>query len=215
MGNEQREPADPRASEADLEVIAGVLQQEVLHPLAALRASLETLAGRPEHGPDAAVLDAALRQVVGLGRAIGDLADFAEPPPLRPTRCSIEEIVLGALDDVGSELRGRVLLALEDRRARLLVDGPLLSRCLARLITESLCTGAEVMLRARCKSGSAEFTVVHDRPSRAPAGRSLRLAIAERDVRRMGGSLSLQSTRERSTTIVAGLAADLRREAAA
>jgi signal transduction histidine kinase len=207
--------AAPQRPSADVLLIASALKHGLRDPLAVLRASLEALARRPGDELDAAVVHAAIGQLAGLGRTVHDLLDFADPPPLRPVRCSVEEIVRGALEELRGDERTRVLLALEDSGDRLMVDGPRLSRCLGRLIEDGLSAGAECMLHTRRIDPGVEFTIVAEpRARRGGAPRDLCRAIAEREVRRMGGTIAFQSARK-STLVVGDAEAGVRREAAA
>lgn len=209
-------PAGPTGSRPDLDLVAEVLDRGLREPLAALRATLDSFARHAAGRDESSIAEAAIAQVVQLSRTVHDLSEFASPSPLRPLRCSLEEIVRGALELLPARARPRVLLALEDRRERLLVDGPLLSRCLALLMADGLHADAECMLHVRRTGGRTRFVVVHTAPV-GPDTAALRLgrALARRDVDRMGGSLAFHTTAATRTSVVEGLAEGERQEAAA
>lgn len=200
-----------------LELVAEVLERDVQRPLAALRASLDALARRQAGRREAPLTTAALEHVVSLSNALDDLADLATPPPIRPLRCSVEEIARGALDDLEPELREHVLFAFEPG-PRLFVDGPLLSRCLAHAIRAGLtggtglAAGAQCMLRARETAGRVEFAVVH---ARTIGAAGLGLELARRDLARMGATLAERTTSRTSAFLFTDLCQDGAQEAAA
>ncbi len=117
--------------------------------------------------------------------------------------CSLREIVCSAVDGLGAARRSSVWVAVEDRRARLQVDGPLLSRSLSRLID---CAAADahgpVLLRARVDATEAVFAVVQGEVPMSGAGDSsmkstsvtsmLAIVLARRDVERMGGRFTFR-----------------------
>jgi K+-sensing histidine kinase KdpD len=171
-------------------------------PLAALRASMEALARSVDAG-DRRHLAArgALDEIVRLGHELQTLLDYALPLPVQPISCSLREIVCSAVEGLGPRRRAEVLTAIEDRRARLEVDGPLLSRSLTRLLEPGPgTTPAPALLHARLDSSQAVFTVVHGPTAPETAhGTDLRgttaasvlgLLLARRDVERMGGEFT-------------------------
>ena len=95
-------------------------------PLAALRASMEALAGGfTAQDPRSLAVRGALEEVVRLGQEMQTLLDYALPLPLQPMSCSLREIVCSAVEGVAVSKRGGVWVALENRGSRLQVDGPL------------------------------------------------------------------------------------------
>lgn len=197
---------DDRVATFDLD-LSEAIASGISVPLSALRASMESLARGLDAG-DArgTLLHSALDEIVRMGRNVQALLDITLPPPLRPLHCTLEEIAQGALQAIGAERATRVLLAVEDGRERLFVDGPLLSGALSHLIEAGLCeTSHPVLASARCSSGGCVFSVLYDaRPLPLPdagtppaAVRSparLGLEFARRQLRRMGGDLGLERT---------------------
>lgn len=181
-------------------------------PLAALRASMESLAhGLEDADPRAGTLQGALDEVIRLGRNVQALLDYTLPAPLHPLACTIDEIAHAALDALPREQRPRVLLAIESGSGRVQLDGPLLARALAHLIEGALEASAEpVLLCVRHQHGSARFTILHDTRGGMHADRAtgaahttnlgLGLSIARRDVERMGGAITERRTSKHACT---------------
>lgn len=190
------------ARSGDDRELSSAVGHAVRAPLAALRASMETLARSFEAG-DRRHLAArgALDEIVRLGHELQTLLDYALPLPVQPISCSLREIVRSAVDALGPRGRADVLTAIEDRRARLEVDGPLLSRSLSRLLEPAHGSfAAPALLHARLERTDAVFTVVLEPAAPKPAGASdlrgttaasvLGLLLARRDVERMGGAFT-------------------------
>lgn len=206
----------PAAFRPELDLVAEVLEHGVGEPLSALRATLDSLVRHGGTPGNTTIAEAALAQIVELSRTVHDLSDFAAPPPLKPMRCSVAEIVTGALADLEPALRPQVLLVVEDRTRTLMVDGPVLSHCLAHLITDGLQQDAECMLHVRQQGEITQFVVVHTPPLAAEATHSpLRRAMAQRDLGRMGASLTFHVTSRTSTVVVDGWTEAEQAEAAA
>ena len=173
-------------------------------PLAALRASMETLVRGFQSGdPRSLAVRGALDEVVSLGHELQTLLDFALPLPVQPISCSLREIVCSAVDGLRPQRRAEVWTAIDDRRARIEVDGPLLSRSIARLLGSiPLGVRAPALLRARTESTDAVFTVVLEEKdptgarerdlSTTSAASMLGVVLARRDVERMGGRFSFR-----------------------
>jgi signal transduction histidine kinase len=193
--------------------INAAVTEGVRAPLAALRASMESLSHAFQPGdPRSLAVHGALEEVVRLGHEMQTILDYALPQPTRPLSCSLLEIACSARAALQPEHREQVLLAIEDRRARLTVDGALLSRSIARMLEAALAgTPSHVLLRSRLHCGEAVFALVHATPppwnARAtlPRFRSAATAlgreIAQRDVERMGGSFALRHDPGGSTVL--------------
>ncbi|MBK7878556.1 MAG: hypothetical protein IPJ77_23105 [Planctomycetes bacterium] len=187
-------------------------------PLAALRASLETLAHRFEpKDPRESQVAGSLAQVVRLQHNLQTILDARQPVALRPLPCTLQEIASSAVNALVPELRQRVLVAVEGADARIVVDGPLVSRALTRLLECGLDQSAEpALLRVRAQSGRATFSVLHRRCD-TPAGsiEALALHVAERDAARMGGNFHSRSTAEHAGVFELGFALAVAGEEAA
>ena len=178
------------------------VRREIDAPLSALRASMESLAGgfRGEVPPEN-VLDGVVSEIVRVGRNVQALIDFAVPPNLRPISCNLEELARSAHGGLPPHIRSRVTLAIEHPRRRILIDGPLLCRCLGYLVTANVSRLDEALLRVVVEGDSAVFSLlcrVHggDRTRRnsrrndaQPDDESLVLVLAQREIERMGGEL--------------------------
>jgi hypothetical protein len=185
--------------------ISAAVAHGVRAPLAALRASMESLAhGFAAEDPRCLTVRGALDEVVRLGREMQALLDYALPQPAQPSSCSLREIVCSAMDALSAERRAEVLVAIEDRRTRLTVDGPLLSRSIARLLESAMADAhSPALLRARIDGTEAVFALVQGAPPPVRADTEFRLrsavstlgaVLARRDVERMGGRFSLRSS---------------------
>jgi len=179
-------------------------------PLRALRAYLETLAESFEDG-DARGDQAAgaLQEVKRLERSVLLLVEYEEEPQLMPLRCTMDELARGARASLPERDRDRIWIAHEARDRQLVVDGPLLTRCLTRLMENALQAGSDrVLLRIRREAGFSVFSVVDRAPDSGfeldRAGQPFRstrlgqlglgLTLAVRDVELMGGTLHAERT---------------------
>ncbi|MCE9593735.1 MAG: hypothetical protein K8S98_06045 [Planctomycetes bacterium] len=192
----------PRAAELGL-TVTRILKT----PLAALRASMESLAKNLDaNDPRRELLSGALAEVTRLGRDVEALASYAAPRPLAPLACSVEEILQGAVARLSIRDASRVTLARPAASITLVVDGPLLSTALAQLMRAALeSSGDDVLFQARVDgdrttfvvvSGGDPLRVVDPRSSRShqEASLNLGLELAQRDVIRMGGEFAREAS---------------------
>jgi hypothetical protein len=207
--------------------VSAAVGNAVRAPLAALRASMEMLASSFDAGDRRNVAARrAIDEIVRLGHELQTVLDFALPLPVAPISCSLREIVCSAVEQLGPRRREDVITAIEDRRARLDVDGPLLSRSLSRLLEPAPgAPAAPALLRARLERSQAVFTVVLGRTdveaTRVPdlrattAASVLGLLLARRDVERMGGQFTFRrGDEDRIVSEIRFPAGSRRREAA-
>jgi signal transduction histidine kinase len=195
------DPTAPISAEA--ERFRAALCAGLETPLLALRASLEALV-ESESGNTA--VEGALREVLHLARGVQELGEFAAPPVPKPLGCSATEIAYSARYQLGREQRERVWIAREGASSMgsLWIDGPLLSRALARLLMHVLESGTErALLRARRDGDDIVFVVVGDSRSIDPDvalvpfsrayDRSLGLGLylTRRDLEVLDGGLAL------------------------
>jgi len=217
-----------------LAAVEAAVASEIRVPLAALRASMETLCrDLAREDPRGRVLKGALEQVSRLGRKVGELIDYAIPPAIQPLSCSLAEVARGALDSLHPKQRARLTVAVEQADVRLELDGPLFARSLGRLLEAVADTGNEALLHVSCPDTEGTFSIhcaargasacrrstAAARPSVAaagdePAGRlvdifdlehgrdGLALALAGRDIRRMGGTIHRTSLAGGGTRVV-------------
>ncbi len=170
--------------------------------LAAVRATLESL-GRtlPREGSQNATVLATLRELEHLGHDLRAVLDWSMPAEPRPIDCTHEEIGLGAVQAFSAPLRQRVLVSYDQPARRVRIDGPMLSRCLAYLIEHELCAGGNVALHVRSAEERTVFAISAENTAGAATdaqrdGRpllALGLAVAERDLTRLGASVRRES----------------------
>ncbi len=178
-------------------------------PVSALRVSMQALEQELSRAnPARPHLQGALEEVERLGRNVRDLMEYATPPRLQPMPCSLDEVVHCARVRIVEEQRGKIFFARSPEKERALCDGPILSRCLARLIENALEAKAQrVLVAARRDGAQTRITVVDDAPDDFDPSTSTRpfhstkgnhlglgLSIVERDMQLMHGSLSLSRT---------------------
>jgi signal transduction histidine kinase len=186
-----RRPSSP-STENPAGELASSVSASLRTPIAALRASLETLARDLEgEDPRAQALEIALEEVVRLGRQVQTLVEFALPQPLHALRCRADEIARGAVAFLPPPGRERVVLACEGAHSAIEIDGPLFSRALSLLLADALEGSCEpVLLVARCDEKEASFTIVHGHRAGSLAERggdlALGVILARRDLARLG-----------------------------
>ena len=193
------------------ESVSRALAQGLDTPLAALRATMESLTHELDQKRGVLPsqrMDGVLREVDRLGKNVRELCDYAAPPVLRPLACSLAEIVEAARAQLTPEQRDRVVVARCEAGAGLEVDGPLLSSCLRRLLENALEATEEVALVvARIEHGAASFSVVDDAPNAfgpdwkpvpfrttKPNHLGLGLALTQRDIALLNGDLEFLTT---------------------
>lgn len=176
-------------------------------PLAALRASMESLARNLDStDPRRETLSGALAEVTRLARDVDALAAYAAPRPLLPLWCSLEEIMQGAVTRLAPRDAARVTLARPGEAPKLYVDGPVLSTTLAHVVRVALeSSGDDVLLEARTNDESASFSILSGAngarvdalatpQSHQDASLGLGLELARRDVVRMGDTFELDTS---------------------
>ncbi len=183
------------------QALEAAVSRGIRTPLSALRASLEKLSEDHQVADaELPIIDNALALVLGLGRSITELIDFALPPVHRPLPCSVEEIARTAVAALTTDQRRMITVAIEAGGTRFQVDGPIFSRALAGLLEAATHCGGEVLLRASFTEGAVCFHLFcssEDSGSLCFLPRnseSLRLALAERELDRAGATLTRAHT---------------------
>ena len=196
-------------AQAELPVPAelGLTMTRILkNPLAALRASMESLARElPADDPRGQHVHAALEEVLRLSRGVQDLVDYAAPRDMRPLGCTADELLFSTLRMLPEQARSRMRLARPTCVLPLRVDGPQLCMALRHLADYTLAsTCGEVLFGARQELGSLLFTLVGEASPKTAENSvqlDLGLHLAGRDIPRMGGSLTLQRSSRGATCI--------------
>ncbi len=176
------------------------------NPLAALRASMESLARElPDNDPRSEHVHAALEEVLRISRGVQDLVEFAAPRAIEPLACTSDELLFSTLRMLPQASRSRVRLARPAHATTIQIDGPQLCLALRHLAEYTLATSlGEVLFGAREENGAVLFTLVGEA---CPTGMhesvqiDLGLHLAGRDIPRMGGSLTLQRSARGATCI--------------
>ncbi len=186
-------PKDPALSHA--------LHSGLDEPLRQLHSSMESLVRKFDHGdPRSTALDSALGEVASLGRNVRDLIDYAYAPEPHPLACSINEVLYSARFQLPRRTRNRISIAHDASNnasaQALQVDGPVLSRSLARLVQAA---GSQpkggLLLRATTHADAVCFSITYHGTAVLegdPMG--LCHAIAERDLGVIGCSIEEETT---------------------
>jgi K+-sensing histidine kinase KdpD len=187
----------------------GLTMTQVLrNPLAALRASMETLASEfRADDPRSTRLRGVLEQVLEMSRDVDALVRLTTPRAVVALECSTEEVLRTTLRRLRFDQVSRVQLANAAVSTRLVTDAPMLSDCLARLLDEALAdSGDQVLVSARVEADHACFSIVggsgHGRPGgdrdHLPPNRNaaleLGLLLARRDLERLEARLDVAHT---------------------
>jgi K+-sensing histidine kinase KdpD len=187
----------------------GLTMTQVLrNPLAALRASMETLASEfRADDPRSTRLRGVLEQVLEMSRDVDALVRLTTPRAVLPLECSTEEVLRTTLRRLRFDQVSRVQLANAAISTRLVTDAPMLSDCLARLLDEALAdSGDQVLVSARVEADHACFSIVggagqggtgRDRdhlPPNRNAALELGLLLARRDLERLEARLDIAHT---------------------
>ena len=200
-------PAAPTLAPAQPEL--GLTMTRILrHPLSALRASMERLASEfRDEDPRGEKLRGALEQVTRMTRDVQALVEWTAPRQPAPLSCSADEIVHGALRTCTYPQIARLSIARDSAPFELYVDGPLLADALAHVLQAAFAGGGEtILLQARREADEAIFSIVQEgalafdastpAPGESASDTAVRLglALARRDVERMGGTLTIERT---------------------
>lgn len=184
--------------------VSNAVQDGIVRPLSVLRATLESLANRLDGEPGhRATLEGVLDQFCSIARNVTDLVEFCIPGELHESPCSMEEIQRSAIRALDESQRSRVWLALESKSESLSIDGAKLAHCIAILLHDALDGREEVLLHGQRDENGDHFTIVADAdaphvltPTSPPLHELnvVQLALARREIERMGGSIRFSRT---------------------
>jgi hypothetical protein len=190
---------------ADNAVLGHAVQHGLRVPINSLRTSMENLrsefAGAPlgDHA-----LSEVLAEVNRLGRNVQALLDYAFQPTINALECSVNEIVYTARFHVPFAMRSSLWIARDRDLPELNVDGPVLSRSIARLIEASTPLAQNgVLLNVKRTEMGISFSVTYQ----ATAGHlgdptGLGHAIASRDLAAIGCPMLETTSHSGDTTMV-------------
>ena len=174
--------ATPPATNA---VFGHAVQRGLRIPIEELRSSMESL--RSEFGAGETsdrAIGAVLAEVNRLGRNVQDLLDYAYQPEAKAIECSVNEVVYTARFHVPHDLWGSLYIARDRHLPNLRVDGPVLSRSIARLIEAAApLARSGVLLNVKRTGNAVAFSITFQGASDHkgdPTG--LCHAIASRDL---------------------------------
>jgi hypothetical protein len=158
--------------------------------VASLRAALDAVcAAMPAEDALQAPIAGARTELDRFARDVQALIDWSLPNPVRPLECSLEEIGLAAVDALSPSRRQRTVFAVERPHARVVIDGPLASKSLARVLEHGFATGAghaglQIEPRDTGFCASASFGGTAEIEDSVAAG--LAEPLARRDLVRLG-----------------------------
>ncbi len=138
--------------------------------------------------PRSADLDAVLQLVERLGRNVRDLFDYAHPPEPRELECTIDEVLYTARYLVPHHMWKHLLVARERDLPAMHVDGPVLSRSIARLVEAAAPLARKgVLLNVFREDDATVFTITfHGRSAYLGDPMGLCHSIAWRDLAVIG-----------------------------
>ena len=175
-------------------IFEDAVREGVHVPLAAMRATLENLMnGFDANAPERLVFEGVVSELSLLQRNVQGLVDFCMPPNHHPTPCCAREVVTSALTELPTSKRSRVVVAFDENLPKLQVDGPRLAKTL-RLLVECVLESpfSEVLLHCQATGKGLSFSVVSENGHiiwSSSHVHALQLALAERELRRMGARL--------------------------
>jgi K+-sensing histidine kinase KdpD len=215
---ETRVPRENPAHAASSTVLGHAVQRGLSLPIESLRASLESL--RTEFGgtvPGNDAIGGVLAEVNRLGRSVQDLLDYAYQPDAHAIECSVNEVVYTARFHVPHGMWSSLWIARDRNLPELVVDGPVLSRSIARLIEAAAPLAQNgVLLNVKRTDKGVSFSITYKGASDYlgdPTG--LCHAIASRDLAVIGCPLMETNSAFGDTTIEIGVQSAMLLEPAA
>lgn len=175
-------------------VFEDAVREGVHVPLAAMRATLENLMnGYDSSSPERLVVEGVVSELSHLQRNVQGLVDFCLPPNHHPSPCCAREVVSSALNELPNSKRNRVVVAFDENLPKLQVDGPRLAKTIRLLIDCVLDSPfSEALLHCQGSQDGLCFSVVSENGHviwSSSNVRALQLALAERELSRMGARL--------------------------
>jgi len=204
--------------------LASSLTRNLHGHLEALRVILESLGRGLEGDPHKRVLAIGIEGLERIDRDVALLFEYSSPQDLQPLRCSMEEVARAAFRIAASTDKDRIWLANESSAVSMNIDAPLLSRTLAYFLENALDRGSsEILFHARQDETTTYFTILDDMTGdligllpeawevgSGPEDDVLEVAIARRDISRMGGRAILHETSPGKHFVLVEIPHDLR-----
>jgi len=189
--------------------LASALTRNLHGHLEALRVILESLGRGLDGDPRQRVISVGIEELERIDRDVELLFEYSAPQSLQPLRCSVEEIARAAFRTVSSTVKDRIWLAHESCAVPMHIDGPLLSRTLAYFLENALDRGSsEILFHSHQDATSTYFVILDDMAGDlmgllsdawevgyTPEDEALEVALARRDIIRMGGSVDIHATK--------------------
>jgi K+-sensing histidine kinase KdpD len=199
-------------------VLGHAVQRGLRIPIDSLRTSMENL--RSEFG-GVSMSDLALGEVLAevdrLGRNVQHLLDYAYQPEAHAIECTVNEIVYTARFQVPHDMWSALWIARDCDLPGMIVDGPVLSRSIARLIEAAApLAQSGVLLNVKRTEKGVSFSITYQGASDHlgdPTG--LCHAIASRDLAVIGCPLTETASRYGDTTITICVQSNMLSESAA
>jgi len=190
-------PSSKTTSDPQDAKLARAIARDLELPLAAMRAAIK---GLPGASPKlvSVLVEGLLNELDHLDHGIAGLVELSAPHKLRPTMCTVGEIIRAAQRALPNKRRKQVLVALEGSRERLMVDAIELERCLSSLLFDATgCSNEPVLLHGHINEFQLEITIVGGNTE----SDSFEEAVTLHELARLGAQVNKVQALKRTITI--------------
>lgn len=177
--------------------LARAIARDLELPLAAMRAAIK---GLPGASPKlvSVLVEGLLNELDHLDHGIAGLVELSAPHELRPTMCTVGEIIRAAQGALPVKRRKQVLVTLEGSHERLMVDAIELERCLSSLLFDATSrTNEPVLLHSHINGFQLEVTIVGGNTD----DESFEEAVTLHELTRLGAQINKVLALKRSITV--------------